>query len=112
MAQLGSVCTGSESLLPFLALGWGSLPAPFLAAKGWSNQQKVGAHVGCRGLWCGEGEGEDLGLLWSQEVGEGGNRCLILGEVLNPQLGKGGSKADPPQHLAPPVILCCVVRVA
>lgn len=51
-------------------------------------------------------------VLWSQEVGEGGSRCLILGEVLNPQQGKGGSKADPPQHLAPPVILCCVVRVA
>lgn len=37
---------------------------------------------------------------------EGGNRCLMLGEVLDLQWDEGGGEVDPLQ-----LILCCVVHV-
>lgn len=60
--------------------------------------------MGCSGLRCGGGEGQGLGVSWLGR--EGGNRCLMLGEVLDLQWDEGGGEVDPLQ-----LILCCVVHV-
>lgn len=55
----------------------------------------------------GVAKGKDLGVLWSQQIGQRRNRCLMLGEVLDLQRGGVGPSPAP----FPPLILCCVVHM-
>lgn len=96
MAQLASVCSRSKSLVPFLELGQGSLPAPF-SWSCFSLQQKA------RAVWlpmqdtAGYGVANrraGFGVSWSP-VGRGGNCCLMLGQVLNMEWEEDGGEVDP-----------------